>query len=315
MTNDSLKAKVEAALFLTEKPLRADAVARIVNADPDTVRQTIIELIHDYEAREGGLEIADDGGYIVQVKDQYTTLIDEFVPIDMPTALIRTLSAIAIKQPVMQSEIIKLRGAGAYDHIKELIIRELVNKREDGGRSPLLTTTKKFQEYFRLSKDGKSLRSFLSDAVKPGGEDVETTEQTRTEVAAGVGDTAAIATEAIVERAEVSESIITMASSMAQEAAASDAMEAEIAIAVETKIDLPSDTTIGILDETGVEEKTFDMSPEPGTPSIGTPGASERQAVEARSTDRQDTLEGTKIVSEETVEKIVTESASLELAE
>jgi len=315
MTNDSLKAKVEAALFLTEKPLRADAVARIVNADPDTVRQTIIELIHDYEAREGGLEIADDGGYIVQVKDQYTTLIDEFVPIDMPTALIRTLSAIAIKQPVMQSEIIKLRGAGAYDHIKELIIRELVNKREDGGRSPLLTTTKKFQEYFRLSKDGKSLRSFLSDAVKPDGEDVETTEQTRTEVAAGVGDTAAIATEAIVERAEVSESIITMASSMAQEAAASDAMEAEIAIAVETKIDLPSDTTIGILDETGVEEKTFDMSPEPGTPSIGTPGASERQAVEARSTDRQDTLEGTKIVSEETVEKIVTESASLELAE
>lgn len=313
MTNDSLKAKVEAALFLTEKPLRADAVARIVNADPDTVRQTIIELIHDYEAREGGLEIADDGGYIVQVKDQYTTLIDEFVPIDMPTALIRTLSAIAIKQPVMQSEIIKLRGAGAYDHIKELIVRELVNKREDGGRSPLLTTTKKFQEYFRLSKDGKSLRSFLSDAVKPGaegGEDAEGTEQSQTEVAAGVGDTEASATEAIVERGEVS--IIAVASTVAVETAAS---EAEIAIAVEAKIDLPDDTTIGILDETGVEEKTLDMSPEPGTPSIGIPGASERQAVEARSTDRQNTLEGTKKVSEETIETIVTESASLELAE
>lgn len=280
MTNDSLKAKVEAALFLTEKPLRADAVARIVNADSDTVRQTIIELIHDYEAREGGLEIADDGGYIVQVKDQYTTLIDEFVPIDMPTALIRTLSAIAIKQPVMQSEIIKLRGAGAYDHIKELIVRELVNKREEGGRSPLLTTSKKFQDYFKLSKDGKSLRSFLSDAVKPSGdagEDVKGTDA-QTEAPVTVGDTTIVATEATVE----------------------------------TTIELPSDTTIGIL----AEEKTFDMSPEPGTPSIGVPGQSDKAKEETGTEDLTDTVEETSItVADEIVETVVSESASLELAE
>jgi|AGTN01.2.fsa_nt_gi segregation and condensation protein B len=294
MTNDSLKAKVEAALFLTEKPLRADAIARIVNADSDIVRQTIIELIHDYEAREGGLEIADDGGYIVQVKDQYTTLIDEFVPIDMPTALIRTLSAIAIKQPVMQSEIIKLRGAGAYDHIKELIIRELVNKREEGGRSPLLTTTKKFQDYFKLSKDGKSLRSFLSDAVKPGsdaGEDLEGTES-QTEVPVTVGDTTVVAAVEVATETKVEETV-----------------EAP----VETKVELPIDTTIGILDES--EEKTFDMSPEPGTPSIGVPGSSEKRTAEARSEDRQEGSEETITIAEETVETIVAESASLELAE
>lgn len=156
-----LKAKVEAALFLTEKPLKATAVAKIVQEDVDKVRRTIIELINDYEERNLGLEIADDSGYIIQVKDQYATLIDEFVPLEIPTSLIRTLSAIAIKQPVMQSEIIKIRGAGAYEHIKELIERELINKKEDGGRSPTLTTTKKFQEYFRLSKDGNSLRQVL----------------------------------------------------------------------------------------------------------------------------------------------------------
>lgn len=162
MANELLKAQIEAALFLSDKPMKAAAVARIVNADVDVVRQLIIELIHDYEARNGGLEVSDDDGYIIQVKDEYTNLVDEFVPIDMPTALIRTLSAIAIKQPVMQSEVIKIRGAGAYDHIKELIERELISKREEGGRSPILTTTKKFQEYFRLSKDGKHFRSELS---------------------------------------------------------------------------------------------------------------------------------------------------------
>ena len=157
---NNLKAKVEAALFLTEKPVKASAVAKIVGEDLDKVRRTILELIRDYEERDLGLEIADDNGYIIQVKDEFATLIDEFVPLEIPTSLIRTLSAIAIKQPVMQSEIIKIRGAGAYEHIKELMERDLVNKKEE-GRSPTLTTTKRFQEYFRLSKDGKSLRQIL----------------------------------------------------------------------------------------------------------------------------------------------------------
>jgi len=155
-----LKSKIEAILFLTDKPMRAQAIARIVNEDVQLVRQSLLELIHDYESRNGGLEIADDNGYIIQVKDQYTSIIDEFVPMEMPISLVRTLSAIAIKQPVPQSEVIKIRGAGAYDHIKELVERELIVKKED-GRSPLLSTTKKFQEYFRLSHDAKSLRTEL----------------------------------------------------------------------------------------------------------------------------------------------------------
>jgi len=157
----SLKSKIEAILFLTDKPLKAQAIGRIVNEDVQIVRQCVLELIHDYEGRESGLEITDDDGYMIQVKDQYASIIDEFVPLELPTALIRTLSAIAIKQPVCQSEVIKIRGAGAYEHVKDLLERELIQKTEEGGRSPILTTTKKFQEYFRLSRDAKSLRDEL----------------------------------------------------------------------------------------------------------------------------------------------------------
>lgn len=156
--------------------MRAQAIARIVNEDVQLVRQAILDLIHDYEERASGLEIADDNGYIIQVKDEYASIIDEFVPMEMPVSLIRTLSAIAIKQPVAQSEIIKIRGAGAYDHIKELMTRELIIKKEE-GRSPTLSTTKKFQEYFRLSHDAKSLRSQLRKedrvATKDGDGDLD----------------------------------------------------------------------------------------------------------------------------------------------
>ncbi|MBI4534278.1 MAG: SMC-Scp complex subunit ScpB, partial [Candidatus Melainabacteria bacterium] len=59
----SLKAQIEAVLFLTDKPVRVQAIARIVNADVQVVRQLLLELIHDYENRSGGLEITQDNGY------------------------------------------------------------------------------------------------------------------------------------------------------------------------------------------------------------------------------------------------------------
>jgi segregation and condensation protein B len=149
---------------LTDKPIKAAVIARTLNQDVQDIRKAMLELINDYETRNSALEIADEDGYMLQVKDEFSGLVDEFAPFELPTSLVRTLSAIAIKQPVAQSEVIKLRGAGAYDHIKELIARELIHRRED-GRSPLLTTTKKFQEYFRLSKDGQTWRHQLETAT------------------------------------------------------------------------------------------------------------------------------------------------------
>jgi segregation and condensation protein B len=161
----TLRAKVEAVLFMTDKPIKAAAIARIVNGDVQMVRQALLELIREYEERPGGLQITDEEGYAFQVKDEYSSLMNEFAPVEMSAALLRTLSAICIKQPVMQSEIIRVRGAGAYEHIKELVVRELVAKKDD-GRSPMLTTTKKFQDYFRLTKDGNNLRTYLKKQVK-----------------------------------------------------------------------------------------------------------------------------------------------------
>jgi len=161
----SLKARVEAVLFLTDKPLAAAAIAQLVNVDVQEVRQSILELIHDYEERNSALEIADDNGYMMQVKDEFATFANDMAPIDLPVSVVRTLSAIAIKQPVLQSEIVRIRGAGAYDHIKELLEKELITKKEE-GRSALLGTTKKFQEYFRLSQDAKLLRDQLKEQAK-----------------------------------------------------------------------------------------------------------------------------------------------------
>ena len=91
----SLKPRIEAVLFLTDKPMAAAAIAQLVNVDVQAVRQSILELIHDYEERNSALEIADDDdGYMMQVKDQYANLANNLAPID----LIPVLSFFLLKQ-------------------------------------------------------------------------------------------------------------------------------------------------------------------------------------------------------------------------
>ncbi len=156
----SIKAKIESILFLTEKPVKAQAIASLINEDSSVVRQTILNLIQEYESRDTALEIVSENGYMIQVKEDYSNLLNDLNPVELSQAAIRTLSAIAIKQPVNQSEIIKLRGSGAYDHIRELLEKDFISKHDD-GRSPKIMTTKKFQEYFRLSKEASDIRKLF----------------------------------------------------------------------------------------------------------------------------------------------------------
>ncbi len=76
-----LKTHIEALLFLTDKPLKAQVIARTLNQDVQAVRQAMLELINDYESRNGAIEIADEDGYMMQVKDEFSSLVDEeFAP-------------------------------------------------------------------------------------------------------------------------------------------------------------------------------------------------------------------------------------------
>ena len=59
----------------------------------------------------------------------------------------KTLAFIAYKQPLMQSNLVKVRSNKAYDHLKILEEKGFVSK-EPKGRSYMLRTTKKFVEYF-----------------------------------------------------------------------------------------------------------------------------------------------------------------------
>lgn len=173
-----LRAKIEAILFLHAKPLTAPDLATQANADLDDVRAALSQLVQDYESREdSGIAIDTSDGYMMVVKEDYENLSQDILEIELKTGCLRTLSVVAMKEPIYQAELVEMRGGGAYEHIKELVDMGLVKKYNEGHKH-VLRTTPLFKEYFRLTDNGIELQTVLKkhgDKIKftRGAEDSE----------------------------------------------------------------------------------------------------------------------------------------------
>ena len=87
--------------------------------------------------------------------------------------LLQTAALIAYHQPLLQSELVSMVGARAYDHVKELSDLGLVQSRRE-GRSYALSTTKEFPRAFGLSgQTNDSLRAELSRMLESKRADVD----------------------------------------------------------------------------------------------------------------------------------------------
>ncbi len=166
MSRQQLKSRIEAVLFVTAKALSLDEIALYLDTEPEIIEEAMLELIMDYASREGALEIDDENGYILQVKEEFSDIVEKICPIDLSPAILRTLLVIALKEPIRQTELVKLRSS-AYEHVAELVEKGLISKHKDkNGRSINLKTTSKFAEYFKLKGDTRALAQQLEKELE-----------------------------------------------------------------------------------------------------------------------------------------------------
>ncbi len=153
-----LKSRIEAVLFVTGKAVSLKDISEILETDEQEVETAMLDLIMDYSSRDGALEIDDENGYIIQVKEEYMDIVEKLCPVDITNAVLKTLTVIALKEPIRQSELKELRGSSAYDHVQELVDKGLISRKKDkNGRSYNLKTTPKFAEYFKIKSNSEIL--------------------------------------------------------------------------------------------------------------------------------------------------------------
>jgi segregation and condensation protein B len=148
---------VEAVLFASDAPLKAEEIARADESlDEDAVEEAIQALRSEYA--EGGRafqieEIAE--GYQILTLPEFAPYLERFDTVPRPSRLsgpsLETLAIIAYRQPIGRLEIEYIRGVSSAGVIRTLQDRgliDVVGRAEGIGRPLLYGTTSRFLEHF-----------------------------------------------------------------------------------------------------------------------------------------------------------------------
>ncbi len=168
--------KVEAVIFAVGKEISTERIASLCSLEIKEVDQIMNQLMKQYSDSDNSLKVVQrENGWKLTVKDEYIPLVSSIVSsTELDRPLMDTLAVIAWKYPIIQSEIIKLRGSGAYEHMRSLEEQGFVAK-ERFGRTYKVKLTQKFFEYFDLpSEEAKEafLKNVPADVLKSA-EDVD----------------------------------------------------------------------------------------------------------------------------------------------
>jgi len=139
---------IEAALFMTNRPLKLKELSRITGVNSlGYVREVIEELKSEY--RERGIDIMEfPDGWMMHVKQNLLNKVKHLTPYsDLAEGHKRTLAIIAYKEPIKQSDLIKIQGNKVYNYLKLLEKKGLI-KSEKAGRTKTLLLTSEFERYF-----------------------------------------------------------------------------------------------------------------------------------------------------------------------
>lgn len=154
--HDALSKQIEVLLHVSEKPLTHQELKKQLEIDDNTLHTALMLL--QQRLSQGVLALNKTAsGYRLQIKDDYSRLIQKVFPERLETlsqALLETLSVIAYKQPVTRSDIEQVRGVSVSSNI----LRQLFDKgwivekghKDTLGRPALLHTTPAFLDAFGL---------------------------------------------------------------------------------------------------------------------------------------------------------------------
>jgi len=153
-----LRGAIEALLFVSDEPVSAARIAKIVGSDSSTVSTILGKLAEEYREDERGFQLREAaGGWRLYTHPAYHDVIEEYVlswdTRRLSQAALEALAVIAYHQPVTRAGVNAVRGVNSEAVISSLIEKGLVREAgrdREAGNAILYTTTKAFLEKFGL---------------------------------------------------------------------------------------------------------------------------------------------------------------------
>jgi segregation and condensation protein B len=155
---EETKAIIEAIIFASESPLTVDKIREVLHeVDRSEITRLVQDLINEYEERRGGFLLQEvAGGLHFRTRSDLSFWINKLMKAKqsmLTNAAMETLAVVAYKQPVVKSEIDRIRGVDVGSSLKGLLDKKLVRimgRKDVPGKPIMYGTTKKFLEIFSL---------------------------------------------------------------------------------------------------------------------------------------------------------------------
>ena len=173
-----VKSKVEAVLFSTGNRISLEEISRLCRSRKEDVIAALKELQKEYDEKQSSLMMVEEGEFWkFAVRDHFIPMVRKIVTeTELTKSVLETLSVIAFKYPILQSDMIKIRTNKAYDHLVELEKSGYIT-RQKHGRTNLIKLTDKFFKYFDLTEEKlrEQFKDFgsIAKAIKDKEEEVE----------------------------------------------------------------------------------------------------------------------------------------------
>ena len=153
---------IEASLYVSGKPLTIEEISTRLELPKKEVEELINDVAFDFLERSTALVVNKVGdSYQMSLKTEYIEKVSKFAKGGaIAERYLRTLTVIALKQPILKSLVIKIRGTGAYEHVKYLLDNGLIGAAKK-GRTHELSTTDKYAEMFGLPKDKQQMKTMM----------------------------------------------------------------------------------------------------------------------------------------------------------
>lgn len=159
MTNEEMRAAIEAILFASGEPLEIGRIADALEVDAETVHALLFEVGAQLDNRKSGICLLKLGSKYqlcsrVEYAPQIRTVLDMKKNIPLSNAALEVLAVVAYNQPVTKAYIEQIRGVDCSGVVTTLCQKGLLEEKgrlELPGRPLLYGTTPNFLRCFCLS--------------------------------------------------------------------------------------------------------------------------------------------------------------------
>lgn len=155
MTEETTTQKLEAVLFISNKPLAYKKLAELLQVKVNDIKNSA-ELLKEKYSQAGGVRVLDNGHSLqLATNPAASGVVEEFLKQELTGEMTRpqleTLTIIAYRGPILKAELEQIRGVNCSLILRNLLIRGLAEAVTDDDKLVRYQVTMDFLRFLGVT--------------------------------------------------------------------------------------------------------------------------------------------------------------------